>query len=135
PGYVTESALAANCGSDGTCSYTFRHAVPAGATGTYTIGIEARRTETLLPNTTKQMNVTYGAINKVINFSVDGSKVQPRRMVVDINNCNQCHTALSVHGGLRNQTQYCVLCHNPSQTDAGQRVNATNPDDKAAPPQ
>ena len=81
------------------------------------------------------MAVTYGAINKVVNFSVDGSAVQPRRMVVDINNCNQCHTMLSVHGTLRNQTQYCVLCHNPSNTDVRQRVNAMNPADKALPPQ
>src|SRR5205823_1580650 len=87
PGYVTESALAnSTCVSDGVCTYVFRHAVPAGAKGTYTIGVEARRAETLLPNTTKQMNVTYGAINKVVNFSVDGSAVLPRRMVVDINN-------------------------------------------------
>ncbi|MGI8992444.1 MAG: OmcA/MtrC family decaheme c-type cytochrome [Bryobacteraceae bacterium] len=134
-GYVTESATGASCGGDGACSYTFQHAVPAGATGTYSVGIEARRTETLLPNTTKQMIVTYGAINKVVDFSVDGSAVQPRRTVVDIDNCNQCHTMLSVHGTLRNQTQYCVLCHNPSNTDASQRVNATNPADKALPPQ
>ena len=136
PGYVTESALVnANCVSDGACTYVFRHAVPSGSKGAYSIGVEARRTETLLPNTTKQMNVAYGAINKVVNFSVDGSVVRPRRMVVDIKSCNACHTALSVHGTLRNQTQYCVLCHNPSQTDSAQRVNATNPDDKAAAPQ
>jgi OmcA/MtrC family decaheme c-type cytochrome len=136
PGYVTESALAnASCSSDGTCVYTFRHTVPAAAKGTYSIGVEARRTETVLPNTTKQMNVAYGAVNKVVNFSVDGSAIQARRMVVDIKNCNECHTALSAHGGLRNQTQYCVLCHNPSQTDAGTRAAATNPDEKAAPPQ
>ncbi len=135
PGYVTESATAAACAGDGTCSYTFQHGVPSGATGTYSIGIESRRTETLLPNTTKQMSVTYGAINKVINFSVDGSSVQPRRAVVDINNCNKCHTMLSVHGTLRNQTEYCVLCHNPANTDAARRPTATNPADKAQPPQ
>jgi OmcA/MtrC family decaheme c-type cytochrome len=56
-------------------------------------------------------------------------------MVVDIANCNGCHTVLSVHGGLRNQTQYCVLCHNPSQTDAVRRVAALDPNDKALPPQ
>ena len=31
PGYVTESATKASCGPDGTCVYTFTHAVPAGA--------------------------------------------------------------------------------------------------------
>jgi OmcA/MtrC family decaheme c-type cytochrome len=134
-GYVSESALAATCGSDGVCTYTFKHAVPAKATGTYSIGVEARRTEVLLPGTTKQMNVTYGAINKVVYFSVDGSSVQPRRTVVAINNCNQCHFALSIHGALRNQTEYCVFCHNPSNTDAAQRANAMVPSDKTMPPQ
>ena len=48
PGYVTESVLtAATCGSDGTCTYTFTHAVPAKATGTYAIGAEARMNFTL----------------------------------------------------------------------------------------
>ena len=33
-------------------------------------------------------------------------------------NCNQCHVELSLHGTLRNNTLYCVMCHNPSNTDA-----------------
>ena len=135
PGYVTESAIAAPCTGDGTCSYTFKHAVPANASGTFAVGIESRRAETLLPGTTKQQVVQYGAKNQVAYFSVDGSAVTPRRDVVATASCNNCHSALSVHGTLRNQTEYCVLCHNPSNTDASVRVVATNPDDKAAPPQ
>jgi OmcA/MtrC family decaheme c-type cytochrome len=135
PGYVTESATGASCGADGTCLYTFKHAVPAKATGTYAIGIEARRTEVLLAGTTAQQTVQYGAANKVIYFSVDGSTVQPRRQVIAETNCNNCHVALSVHGTLRNNPEYCVLCHNPSNTDASTRANATVAADKAAPPQ
>ena len=135
PGYVTESATGASCGSDGTCTYTFTHAVPAKATGTYAIGIETRRTEVLLPGTTAQMSVQYGAKNQVMYFSVDGSTVTPRRAVVSIDNCNGCHVELSLHGTLRNQTEYCVMCHNPSNTDASTRATATVPADKAAPPQ
>jgi OmcA/MtrC family decaheme c-type cytochrome len=135
PGYVTESALQSTCGSDGTCTYTFHHAIPANATGSYSIGIESRRTETLLAGTTSQMSVTYGASNQVISFSVDGSALLPRRMVVATSNCNQCHVELSVHGSLRNQTEYCVLCHNPSNTDISQRPAAMVPADRALPPQ
>ncbi|HZT38287.1 MAG TPA: OmcA/MtrC family decaheme c-type cytochrome [Bryobacteraceae bacterium] len=135
PGYVTESALGASCSVDGTCMYTFTHSIPANATGTYSIGIEARRTETLLAGTTKQMTVQYGAINKVINFSVDNSPVQARRTVVATSKCNQCHVALSVHGTLRNQTEYCVLCHNPSNTDAARGPMSQVASDRAAPPQ
>ena len=135
PGYVTESAAGASCDNSGNCMYTFTHAVPAKATGTYAIGVEARRTEVVLAGTTSQQSITYGAPNKVVYFSVDGSPVTPRRTVVALANCNQCHVALSVHGTLRNNTEYCVMCHNPSNTDASTRASATNPADKAAPPQ
>jgi OmcA/MtrC family decaheme c-type cytochrome len=135
PGYVTESAVTATCGSDGTCMYPFTHAIPSSATGTYTIGVEARRTEVLLPGTTSQQSVQYGATNKVMSFSVDGSPLVPRRTVVAITNCNQCHSTLSEHGTLRNQAVYCVLCHNPSNTDVSTRPSAVVAADKALPPQ
>ena len=70
-----------------------------------------------------------------MSFSVDASPVAPRRTVVATASCNQCHVALSVHGSLRNQTEYCVLCHNPSNTDAPVRANAAVAADKALPPQ
>jgi OmcA/MtrC family decaheme c-type cytochrome len=70
-----------------------------------------------------------------MSFSVDGSPLLPRRTVVSIDNCNKCHSTLSVHGGLRNQTVYCVLCHNPSNTDFTQRPSAVVAADKALPPQ
>lgn len=135
PGYVTESAIAANCGADGSCLYTFKHAIPAKAAGTFSIGVEARRTETLLGGTTKQQVVTYGAKNQVVHFSVDGSPVQPRRAVVATANCNKCHVALSLHGTLRNQTEYCVLCHNPANTDVARRSGSVVAADRALPPQ
>ena len=136
PGYVTESiARTASCGSDGTCIYTFTHAVPANAAGTYSIGIEGRLPATLLPGTVLQMTVNYGGKNQVIYFSVDGTPVQARRAVVALSNCNNCHALLEVHGNLRNNTEYCVLCHNPSNTDSSTRSMATNPADKNAPPQ
>lgn len=135
PGYVTESAAKATCDNAGNCSYTFTHPVPAQATGTYAIGVEARRSETILASMDKTQTVQYGAPNKVVYFSVDGSAVAPRRLVVALANCNQCHVALSVHGTLRNNTEYCVLCHNPSQTDAPARGSAILAADKVAPNQ
>jgi OmcA/MtrC family decaheme c-type cytochrome len=137
PGYVTESVTktTATCDSGGACSYTFTHAIPAGATGTYSIGGESRTTVTVLAGTTSSQSVEYGAKNPVVNFSVDGSTVTPRRTVVALSNCNNCHVALSLHGTLRNNTEYCVLCHNPSNNDASTRANAKVAADKAAPPQ
>ena len=71
----------------------------------------------------------------MVYFSVDGSPIVDRRSVVALANCNQCHVSLQVHGGLRNNTEYCVMCHNPSNTDIARRPTATVPSDKAAPPQ
>jgi OmcA/MtrC family decaheme c-type cytochrome len=34
---------------------------------------------------------------------------------------------LNHHGELRNNTEYCVMCHNPSNTDASQRPGAPAP--------
>ena len=135
PGYVTESAAKATCDSSSNCTYTFTHAVPAASTGTYAIGVEARRTEVVLAGTTSQQSIQYGAKNQVVYFSVDGSPVASRRSVVALGNCNACHVALSLHGTLRNNTEYCVMCHNPSNTDASTRASATVAADKAAPPQ
>lgn len=135
PGYVTESAAGATCDSSGNCQYTFTHVVPAKATGTYAIGVEARRTDVINVDIGGQQSIEYGAPNKVVYFSVDGSPVTPRRAVVALANCNQCHVSLQVHGALRNNTEYCVMCHNPSNTDASTRATATVAADKAAPPQ
>lgn len=134
PGYVTESAAKASCDGSGNCLYTFTHKVPAGATGTYAIGVEARRKESIQGSTGPQ-DVQYGAPNKVVYFSADGSAVQPRRAVVALSNCNSCHVSLSVHGTLRNNTEYCVLCHNPSTTDSPVRGAAVVASDKTVPPQ
>ncbi len=135
PGYVTESAAKATCDANSNCLYTFTHSVPAKATGTYAIGVEALRTDVVLAGTTSQQSIRYGAKNQVVYFSADGSTVAPRRAVVALANCNQCHVSLSEHGTLRNNTEYCVLCHNPSNTDASVRSAATVAADKTAPAQ
>jgi len=135
PGYVSEDATKATCGSDGTCVYQFLTVIPAKATGTFSIGMEGRAGYTINAGTTASVTTEYGAVNKVINFSVDGSPTVPRRTVVDIKKCNACHQYLSIHGENRNQIEMCVLCHNPVDTDASTRAAATTPADKAAPPQ
>ena len=77
----------------------------------------------------------YGAQNKVIHFTVDGTPVQPRRAVVATAQCNQCHTRITAHGENRNDVAMCVLCHNPSLTDIARRPGATNPQDREKPAQ
>jgi len=137
PGYVTESTVAksATCGGDGTCTYTFTHVVPKGAKGTFAIGSEARLSATLQAGTVNQQTVNYATPNPVVYFSVDGSPIVKRRSVVALANCNNCHAKLELHGSLRNNTEYCVFCHNPNGTDSPTRPSATNPADKGLPNQ
>jgi hypothetical protein len=106
-------------------TYTFpaNQLLPADAAGTWRVGIEARRSVTLVdpdPDDTPP-TVNEAVQNKVLDFSVDGSPVEPRREVVDIDKCSKCHGTFSVdfsvHGNLRNQVDYCVVCHNPRTTD------------------
>jgi OmcA/MtrC family decaheme c-type cytochrome len=57
--------------------------------------------------------------NVVFDFPVTDAQPVPRRMAVDTSTkCIACHGVFSrdfsVHGGIRNDSEYCVLCHNPS---------------------
>jgi len=56
PGYVAETLNATNttCAGDGSCVHQFAATIPANARGTFTVGVEARRTAILLPGTTNR---------------------------------------------------------------------------------
>lgn len=136
PGYVTESGSATTviCSAAGACTYTFTHAIPANATGSFAISFYGSRTaETLLAGTTSAQTVTESPFNNVIYFSVDGSPVMNRRTVVQVSNCNACHVSLELHGGSRRNTDLCVMCHNPSNTDFTTRPTATVVADRTLP--
>jgi OmcA/MtrC family decaheme c-type cytochrome len=127
PGYVTETTSASNvaCSAGSVCTYTFTHAIPANAKGSYAISFYgSRNPEVLLPGDTTQQTVTESPFNNVIYFSVDGTPVVNRRTVVQTSNCNACHYSLELHNGTQKNTQACIMCHNPSNTDAATRPSA-----------
>jgi OmcA/MtrC family decaheme c-type cytochrome len=126
-GYVQEDASKAQ-GANGVYTYTFNTAIPADAKGTFAVGLEGRRVETVLAGTARQRSIQYGAPNPVAYFSVDGSPVYDRDQPVANVNCSNCHYRLALHGENRvNNVQYCVFCHNPVETDASRRPAAHNP--------
>jgi len=129
-GYVTEDPKAAGAIvslTGDTYRYTFNNVLPADAKGTFTVGIETRRIETVLAGTPSQRDIQYGADNKVINFSVDGSRVVARRVIVTTAKCNACHSNLVLHGENRNKVEQCILCHNPVETDVARRPADNQP--------
>ncbi len=125
-GYVSESAANATAEPAG-WRYTFTQAIPAGSKGSFSIAVEARRQETVLAGTVKERVIQSGSPNDILHFSVDGSAVVPRRKVVDLQKCNDCHRSLAVHGENRNSTEYCVMCHNPRENDSARRPADAGP--------
>jgi OmcA/MtrC family decaheme c-type cytochrome len=105
-------------GTNGVYVYTMTNKVPAAATGSYTVSIEATNNATLMAGTKKQTAAVDMAIPVEQYFAVDNSPMQARRQVVSSAKCSACHQNLGfVHGGSRANTQECVICHNPTLTD------------------
>jgi OmcA/MtrC family decaheme c-type cytochrome len=99
--------------------------LPTTATGTWAVGLEARRVEYLAPTsrvpTASLLN--HGVFNPVRYFSTDGSPVAPRRQVVEVARCNACHQQLAAHGSNRQNPEYCVFCHSPGGVDNRPALN------------
>jgi len=111
-----------------TATYTFTNPIPADATGTWAFSIEARHATPLDPHPADATSFTEGALNPVSYANVSGGDPEPRRMVVELGNCNACHGHLALHGGQRLNTEECVICHNPNASDVARR-----PADQGAP--
>ena len=125
---VSEGATGATpSGGAGTYTYTFKSVIPANATGTYTVGIEGYRNFTVLPGTVVAQTVRDVGFNQLLPFSVDGSRVSPHPIEHVQQDCNACHYRISAHGTIRQNVQYCLLCHNPTATDSAQRPANQNP--------
>ena len=113
--------------------YTF--AVPLDATwkGSVGIGMGGYRNATIKGRLGANVTVRETDLNPVIYASVDGTPVEPRRSVVDRNNCNVCHldlgnpAGISIHGGTRRNTEFCILCHNPNFTDVTRKAGTGKP--------
>ena len=108
--------------------YTFTAALPANAAGSYVVGIEGYRNITINPNTVKSAVVRDVGFNKVFYFPVGAAKVAPRRQVVSQALCAGCHDKLMLHGGIRQNVEYCVVCHSPTVTDIGMRKTGDVPE-------
>jgi OmcA/MtrC family decaheme c-type cytochrome len=110
-------------------SYTFSQAIPQSAAGTYTLEMEGYLNTDIIENGDPQISFVYrdAADNLVQYFAVTGTAVVPRRSVVALGNCDQCHKKLQAHGNNRNQIEACVICHNPKAVDSQYRPAPENP--------
>lgn len=93
--------------------------LPASATGTGRVGFEGHVAADFNGDTVFDDQVPVKSVVK--DFVLTGT-LMPRRQVVDIAKCDNCHDFLSLHGGNRNnEPALCVICHNPNATDIGRR--------------
>ncbi|MGB7293297.1 MAG: OmcA/MtrC family decaheme c-type cytochrome [Thermodesulfobacteriota bacterium] len=136
--------------ASGNFTYTFTALIPTDATGTYTVGIEGFKCATVQGasqrkggtncdgtrdpngNGTEDPGEAFNQVrdaghNVVFYFPVTDSEAVPRRMAVDSSTkCIACHGVFSkdfsIHGGIRNDSEYCVLCHNPSHDSLSRQL-------------
>lgn len=114
----------------GLTSYTFTNALPADASGTWTVSADIYRSVTLkkADGTDISPAVRDAAVNPIKYLAVTGS-VAPRRTSVSIDLCNRCHYSLALHGDQRKNIEECVMCHNPMESDVARRpANAGQPE-------
>jgi OmcA/MtrC family decaheme c-type cytochrome len=116
--------------ASGNFTYTFNGMIPNDASGTYAIGIAGRIERTVGgEGLILREVVEESGRNVVAYFPVTDTVAQMRRLVVDNSVeddlCSSCHGEFSkdfsIHGNIRNNTEYCVLCHNPSNDDINRR--------------
>ena len=149
--FKSESAIKDAQGPDGAgvSTYAFKSTVPPDATGTYVVGIEGYKCATIDGanqskggincDRTRDTNgngredpgevfdqIRDAGHNQVLAFPVTDSEPVTRRQAVAIQNCSVCHGQFSkdfnVHGGIRNETLYCPICHNPSNDTLTRQV-------------
>jgi len=102
-----------------TFTVTSPMAIPATAVGTSSIAIEGH------PAVDVDNNGTFERIavtNAVFYAPITDANAVPRRAVVDVQKCDDCHNQLSLHGNNRtDKPEVCVTCHNAMMTDVNQR--------------
>ncbi|HEX9240999.1 MAG TPA: hypothetical protein VF875_01020 [Anaeromyxobacter sp.] len=125
--------------------YTFGTTLPPGTTGTFVVGMEARRSLAAASPYDKVNDVfRWPYTHEPVNESADNAFVfvntasgawppppgtpapVPRRTIVDEQKCLRCHDRIEFHGPSRHQVQWCITCHTSDMADLDKRLSAAN---------
>ena len=126
---IVEDARKAQPVGNGVFTHKFTYTIPADATGSGAVGIQGYRLfEVKRPNgTIVEKSQRNAGFNVVKYFPITDREAIPRRKAVKTDNCNVCHLKLQPHGEQRNNTEFCVMCHNVNHTDVDKRKTAKGP--------
>lgn len=93
---------------EGEYSYTFLNKVPADydKTATHTIGIYGSRN-------LDEFEFGRQYDDAVYNWVPNGGQITVVRDIIRTQSCNNCHSAIAMHGGTRRSMEVCNLCHTP----------------------
>ena len=105
-------------GEDGTYQYRLNYTLPADASGTYAVALEGYVNQTIRDLVDP---VRVAGFNPIVYVALDGGQPVARRQAVALEQCNACHDSLALHGTIRQNTDYCVMCHNSLATDEARR--------------
>jgi OmcA/MtrC family decaheme c-type cytochrome len=109
---------------DGTFTVTSLRAIPAFMAGSGVVGMTGRTAADLNGDGDAADADDRIPIKSVVKyFAITDPAPVARRSVVDIvNQCDDCHDQLTLHGDSRtDEPQLCVICHNPRNTDIARR--------------
>jgi OmcA/MtrC family decaheme c-type cytochrome len=124
--YVRDDARQA-VGGGLSYSWTMSRPLAADIKGSIAIGMEGYRNVTLTKFDNSTITVRDAGFNQVSYFDTGGNAAVPRRAVIKLEGCNSCHGDLRAHGGSRMNTEYCILCHTPSESDRARRPADNQP--------
>ena len=104
---------------DGTFTVTSPIAIPLTAVGSAAAAIEGHPAV----DADNDGGLDRIAVTNAVDYApITDITAVPRRNVVNITKCDDCHKQLSLHGNNRTDNPaVCVNCHNPNMTDARQR--------------
>ena len=141
---VTTPAVAtkAKDAGSGNYTYTFSQTIPSDAKGSFAIAAQGYISQTLKKADGSMLLAADGktplfvrdaGFNPVFAFAVTDAKAVARRPIVDRNDCNKCHhdlgnpSGIAIHGGTRQNPDFCVFCHRVNATDAAVAPNTPQP--------
>lgn len=127
---VSESVPLTLAASGGEFTHVMTYTVPAGASGTWLVTLQASRAITpsgvAAPFYDGNANrfawpYTGERYSEVAETAfawvrVGGGAPAPRRAIVELSRCNACHLRLTGHGS-RTVVESCPMCHTPDRTD------------------